>query len=502
MAVDETSGVTPSERYLGKLCKKSFLTLWSYPNLFRNQGKVGGKGDGKELCDLLVICGDDIIIFSDKSCAYPNTGKEDVDWGRWFRRSVRDSAKQVFGAERWLKSFPSQIYVDRACTQKLPIEIPHGPSVRYHRIVVALGAKARCKRKFPAGSGSLILLSSVKGEAAHTESFVIGQVAPEKGYVHVFDDVTLDIALGHLDTITDFVRYLTSKEALLSTRELSASGEEDLIGCFLQTADETGRHYFNVPAAAGNIVLGEGYWTGITSDPKFIAKQAADRPSYLWDAIIEEFTRHLLGKTLRPGKHKLSDTERMARTEHALRYMAMETRFGRRLYGDSLIDARGKTRHGQVLKRRVPSITFADTLYVFMIAHWDGSDVESYRKKREDHLNQYCFVLAEAYRQYKRIIGIATESDSDHGESHDIIHAEYGEWTPEMEATAKELREARGWLTPEKTKMQYQTYYEYPPVPLSVRDTHCVGTNGDKTGRNEACPCGSGKKYKKCCMRR
>lgn len=26
-----------------------------------------------------------------------------------------------------------------------------------------------------------------------------------------------------------------------------------------------------------------------------------------------------------------------------------------------------------------------------------------------------------------------------------------------------------------------------------------IGTNGSKAGRNEACPCGSGSKYKKCC---
>jgi len=27
------------------------------------------------------------------------------------------------------------------------------------------------------------------------------------------------------------------------------------------------------------------------------------------------------------------------------------------------------------------------------------------------------------------------------------------------------------------------------------------GTRGPKVGRNDRCPCGSGKKYKKCCLR-
>ncbi len=32
-----------------------------------------------------------------------------------------------------------------------------------------------------------------------------------------------------------------------------------------------------------------------------------------------------------------------------------------------------------------------------------------------------------------------------------------------------------------------------PPAPETIRRT------GQKVGRNDPCPCGSGKKYKKCC---
>ena len=36
-------------------------------------------------------------------------------------------------------------------------------------------------------------------------------------------------------------------------------------------------------------------------------------------------------------------------------------------------------------------------------------------------------------------------------------------------------------------------HHHHAPVRQLMRD-------GRKIGRNEACPCGSGKKYKKCCM--
>src|ERR1700738_15586 len=90
-----SSGVTVSERYLDSLCKRSFLSLWSYPNLFRDQGRKNDKGDGKELSDHLVIFNEHVIIFSDKSCAFPNTGDVNLDWARWYRRSIEKSAEQV-----------------------------------------------------------------------------------------------------------------------------------------------------------------------------------------------------------------------------------------------------------------------------------------------------------------------------------------------------------------------------------------------------------------------
>jgi hypothetical protein len=60
-AIKRGLGTTPSEKYLAAIADKTFLNLWSYPNLYADR-KQGGKGDGKELCDLLVVCGDDVLI--------------------------------------------------------------------------------------------------------------------------------------------------------------------------------------------------------------------------------------------------------------------------------------------------------------------------------------------------------------------------------------------------------------------------------------------------------
>src|SRR5437868_4645553 len=109
LPIAKQAGVTVAERNLSRLCAKSFLSLWSYPGVYRNQG-IAGNGDGKEICDLFVIFGNDVVIFSDKDCQIPNSGKLDVDWARWFRRAVERSADQVWGAERWIKCHPDRVF--------------------------------------------------------------------------------------------------------------------------------------------------------------------------------------------------------------------------------------------------------------------------------------------------------------------------------------------------------------------------------------------------------
>src|SRR5687768_4682562 len=94
-----------TEGYLADLARKSFLKLWSYPAIYRDQGNAKG-GDGKEIVDLMVVFGNDVVLFSDKSCEYPSLSDAELAWKRWYRRAIEDSADQLYGASRWIKSYP------------------------------------------------------------------------------------------------------------------------------------------------------------------------------------------------------------------------------------------------------------------------------------------------------------------------------------------------------------------------------------------------------------
>ena len=211
---------TPSERYLIKLCRHSFLRLWSWPNVYRDQ-HWSGNNVGKEVCDLLVVFDHHIFIFSDKYCDFPNTGNLALDWSRWFKRAILQSAQQIWGAERWLRQHPDRLFLDDRCTQRFPVPLPPLDKAIFHRIVVAHGAGERCRSTY-GGSGSLMLMPGLLAEDHWNPSrqsfhpFATGRLSESKGYVHVIDDFSLDILLlTVLDTVSDLAFYLQRKEELM-----------------------------------------------------------------------------------------------------------------------------------------------------------------------------------------------------------------------------------------------------------------------------------------------
>src|SRR6266568_3945049 len=143
--IQKSEGLTAAEGHLKRLCDSSFLSLWSYPNIYCDK-------DHKEVCDLLVVFQEHIIIFSDKDCLFPNTGDLALDWNRWFKKAIDKSARQLWGAERRIKDYPGRLFLEAHCTQPFPIELPDLEKAKFHRILIAHGASERCSEVL-GGSG-------------------------------------------------------------------------------------------------------------------------------------------------------------------------------------------------------------------------------------------------------------------------------------------------------------------------------------------------------------
>lgn len=185
-----THGITPSERFVANLCQRSFLKLWTHPN---PKGKKN-----KELCDCLVVCGPHVIIISVKENEYKDTG-DNTGWERWQKAAIEKSVSQIWGAERWLESVDEFVRHDGRI-----ISLPKKDERQYHRVSVSLGGKGHVPLKW--------------GDFGN-------------GFVHVCDEFSVGVIFNALDTITDFVEFLTATESLVKSGvkfSFAGGGIEDL----------------------------------------------------------------------------------------------------------------------------------------------------------------------------------------------------------------------------------------------------------------------------------
>jgi len=490
------AGVTATERYLNRLARRSFLSLWSYPGVYRDQG-LGKRGEGAEICDLLVVFENHILIFSDKDCEFPDLPNVDLAWKRWYKRTILKSAQQVWGAERWIRQNSNRVFLDRACTKGFPIDLPDPAQAKFHRIVVAHDTTGR-RRRLIGGTGSLIVDPNIVGEmhlaseADGGHPFAVGLIDPSKGYVHVFDDASLGRVMRTLDTITDFINYLSRKEAFVTSGQLYAAyGEEDLLAYYLKHTNASGDHDFLRPQRGHKLFLEEGHWADFLSRPELQRKVRADRESYLWDGIIEDVAGHTVSGTLEFTNHPtVADQERM------LRVLAREPRVRRRMLSRALIEKVVGTPRGSFSFRICQPSFPGDPYYVFVVgspSHGtvpNGNKWKQYRERRRGFLQAYCMVVMRHFVQADCVIGIATESGGSDGRSHDFAQIERLNWNDELEAEARVIQEKTRWLM--NTRITRGVEDEYPSEPSSREKVQ------KKIGRNEPCPCGSRRKFKNC----
>lgn len=436
----KNSGGTPAEQYLAQLGERSFLSLWTYPSPFRDQDTRTAGGDGKELCDMLVVFDEHVIIFSSKHCEYPTTDNPVLNWSRWYKRAVAGAADQLFGAERWLRQHPNRVFLDKACQQPFPVPLPATVVMKVHRIVVAHGASGPCQAEF-GGTGSLILDNRVAG-AAHYDTqrftpqpFTLGLVQPQKEYVHVFDDASLAAVMHMLDTITDFVTYLKKKEELLTKRNLQvwAAGEDDLLAYYLRNTDHDeasptfGRHCFPVSAGYSGLGVDEGHWSGFVQSPEFRTRQAANKASYAWDGLINFIYKHTSSSKAHAGS---TDTS-FASREAGLRIMARESRLSRRMLARAFRHMIEHSEPDQYHVRHTGATADTGAQYVFLLLPRRTDQTEAdYRHERFEVLQAYCLTIK--YRNFgktKRFVGIATEAGGfDALRSYDLMYLEGDIW--------------------------------------------------------------------------
>jgi len=465
MPIERSDGINKSERYLKQLCDQTFHSLWSYPGVYSNEGLDRNK-QGKEVCDLLVIFENHIVIFSDKDCQFPNSGNLAVDWNRWFNKSIKKSIQQLWGAEKWMRRYPEHLFLDKLCNQPFPLYIPNIETAKFHLIAVAHNSSERCRQEL-GGNGNLRIQTSAKETSNCIASkngfpFCIGDTDPDRTFVHILDDISLDCVLDTLNTVSDFVAYLSKKEKLFrSGLQISAASELELLAYYHKFINDDKErdflilHNFNEQE---ELTLKDGYWQEFEQSPERKAKLEADLISYQWDGIIERFSHYCLREEVYFTSH-LSISEQ----EIPLRLLAKENRFHRRILSEFLCSLINSASNSEVTTHYIEPLSSGGNCYVFMVfPHFDSLTYKQYREERRMALREQCYIAKLKFPDIQHVIGIATESNlfGKEGGSEDAIHIALTEWNSEDNMQVKKIDEERGLI--KDLEMFSLHYDEYP----------------------------------------
>lgn len=473
--LSEAVGVNESERVLTGLCRKSFLRLWAQTNVFTDEGFKAGRGSTKELCDALVIFGKHVLIFSDKHITFQKDKALDVAWPRWYRRAVVDSIRQLHGARSWLQRFPQRAFLDTACTRPLPVKVPSGADVTFHLVAVTRGSTAAAiKASGGEGRGTFGVNSALKGDDHLKAPFTMGTPVPDKPFVHVFDDVSIELVLEEMDTAADFIEYLLERQRFLvdSKTHVIAFGEEDLLAAYLQNMDVTGeRHQFLPGEADGEqpdmVMFDHSYYDELEKKEQYIWKTAADKVSYVWDTLIDKFIT--IGD---PNLHGTGLVQTNEDLEQGLRLLASETRFRRRNLAQLIVDGLSMIGPDRRLARLGYSGVAGETVYVFVIVpRRPDEDYDAYRKHRMAVLHAYCRTAKLVAPLGTVFVGLAFDNPYQgyQGGSEDLFVYSQPEWSVE---DLKELEKMRADLNLWGAQMTMRRFQvdEFPAAPAGMQD--------------------------------
>lgn len=387
--------MTRTERFVYELCRNSFLSLWSFPNPI-------GK-NGNELCDVLVICEPDIIIFSVKEIQIKYSGNIEHDADKWMKKAISASVKQIYGAERFIRSTESILLKDR----KTKIELPQTVDWKIHRVAVGFGRG----NKFPLTYGNF-----------------------GKGFAHVFDERSVQIVLGELDTIKDFVNYLREKERFINTNSYPITfGEEDMLGYYLSNG-------FKLPDKGDLVIFHDDIYSGLINDEDYKKVMSEQRVSHAWDnlikILIEDFEKGQLTNSISRDDFEL-----------AIRQMAREDRNARKFLSEQFLDFIGVENPPKAKARIIPSLDKQNIKYLFLLG--DHKD----REQRYKELVIRSFVMIAKF-DCDTVVGLATEKYNPKGYSLDLSYTHYPNLSDELRLEAIQLSDELGYFNnPEMRKI-------------------------------------------------
>ncbi|MDD2179192.1 SEC-C metal-binding domain-containing protein [Acidovorax sp. D2M1] len=492
--ITKSSGFNDSERALAKLCSRTFLDLWSYPSLWKPEGKKGINGVGTELCDVTIVFGNSIILFSDKDIKFHSDIDATTAWKRWRKKAIDSSRRQLFGAMKWLKERPQDVYLDPECKERFPF-IEADEEYEFYLVAVTRNTYEATARYFGGNSSGSLMLHSLENYPEEETPFCVRDNRKEH-YVHVFDEVSMKMVLQELDTAPDFIKYLKDKEhAVRQLRYRIIPGEEAFLGTYmLQNGPLVQRPFEKIAGAASGdfdfLQVSEGEWDAYSSSGLQAHRRQLNRGSAFWDDFITLFCKAILeGYAPNP----LGATANMH--EIAVRSLASVSRHSRIILSETY-QAKVKETPRHVRSSRIWHTENKDQLIILVLTpRRQGKTYEEYREERRQWMQSYCYAAKVRFPSKSYFTAIGTEPGIGDIRSEDVFTLHIPELSPEeLESTKKLMKEEN--ILNDTWQTKRSIYSQDTDIRKPIRNQLVT------PGRNDPCGCGSGKKYKKCCLGR
>ncbi|MBC7505774.1 MAG: SEC-C domain-containing protein, partial [Sandarakinorhabdus sp.] len=214
--------------------------------------------------------------------------------------------------------------------------------------------------------------------------------------------------------------------------------------------------------------------------------------SYFWDQLIQRTCQNSLEGTL-------GGNSNIARGESAIYEMVKEPRFMRRSLSEKMLTAVDRfpdtgsfTRQVTFLPSFEPNVGYV--LLQLRVPEEFRAEAD-FREKRHTVLEIACGAAKNKFPNLVKVIGIGIEVPKFSGGTvvEDFLLMPCEDWSDERKTYYEELnREWSFFGTPALRQFKdHVTQFIQPPRQRKPAES-------GKTGRNNPCPCGSGKKFKKC----
>jgi hypothetical protein len=419
-----------SEEKLSSLSRKTFLSMWSYENPFYELGK--------ELCDVLVVFGNDIIIISDKLNQFGNHPDVKVNWKRWYKNAVSASVRQLRGARNHIKNFPEKVFVDAKVSSPLPLKLPHPSLMRIHLLAVANGCEDMCE----ATSGRRSLTVDTR-RMDDEELFTVGCFGSGDDFFHVISTPALDAMFDSFDTARDFIDYLDRKREAMSSEDWVIQGEENLIAAYMTS--QPGNRPFFVPASTFPLeddtrIVHDGILEAYLINDQHNIRTRLWAKSYLIDQLVEGVADDYAN-----GRMVIGLDQPISYHENAFRLLAGESRLSRQALAGAFYDIyRESTSTFWSVVSESLDDPYTHYLWLLYPQPPEGISIEKVEFGLNRELAKYMLVAQSKFRHAKRIFGICLPN-RDCRLTTRLYRVIDGEnWTDEMAAQAAHLETTEG----------------------------------------------------------